>query len=278
MAGGTVGPTREAPTLSLPDHTQLPDHDETIVQNFQEHPQSLLLTDSLGPVVKRLHPDGRYAIGQDCGIYWKDRPTSRTRGRVSGLVLRPRRPADPRRPDEAVLRYVERIRAAPDRPRIRLGQRVRGTRSDADVGQVLGLRAGHLARLLWDLRGRSRQDRDVPLRHDHFEPLPPNDRGHFPINGLGVELGIWRGLYQNLDLPWMRWWDNKRNLLPTGFELADLEAKRAKIEAERADLEAKRAEIEAERASRESDRANRESDRAERLAVKLRALGVEPEA
>ena len=55
----------------LPDHTQLPESDGTFVKNFQEHPQSLLLTDSIASTMKRLHPDGNYAIGQDCGIYWR---------------------------------------------------------------------------------------------------------------------------------------------------------------------------------------------------------------
>jgi Uma2 family endonuclease len=57
---------------AFPDHTQLPDEDGTFVKNFQEHPQSIILTDSIGPVVERLHPDGQYAIGQDCGIYWRE--------------------------------------------------------------------------------------------------------------------------------------------------------------------------------------------------------------
>ena len=59
------------PTLSLPDHTQLPESDGTFVKNFQEHPQSLLLTSSIRPVLEQLHPDGRYCIGQDSGIYWR---------------------------------------------------------------------------------------------------------------------------------------------------------------------------------------------------------------
>lgn len=57
--------------FSLPDHTQLPNSDGTFVKNFQEHPQSLLLTSAIRPVLDALHPDGRYAIGQDCGIYWR---------------------------------------------------------------------------------------------------------------------------------------------------------------------------------------------------------------
>lgn len=37
---------------SFPDHTQLPDEDGTFVKNFQEHPQSIILTDSIGSVVR----------------------------------------------------------------------------------------------------------------------------------------------------------------------------------------------------------------------------------
>ena len=61
----------EAPK-AFPDHNQLPESDGTFVKNFQEHPQSILLTDSLSNVLKKLHPDGNYVIGQDCGIYWRE--------------------------------------------------------------------------------------------------------------------------------------------------------------------------------------------------------------
>jgi hypothetical protein len=56
------------PTLTLPDRTQLPESDGSFVKNFQEHPQSLLLTSSICPALDALHPDGQYAIGQDSGI------------------------------------------------------------------------------------------------------------------------------------------------------------------------------------------------------------------
>jgi Uma2 family endonuclease len=57
---------------AFPDHTQLPESDGTFVKNFQEHPQSILLTDSLSSTLQRLHPDGQYCIGQDSGIYWRE--------------------------------------------------------------------------------------------------------------------------------------------------------------------------------------------------------------
>ena len=56
----------------FPDHTQLPCEDGTFVKNFQEHPQSIILTDSIAPILQQRHPDGQYAIGQDCGIYWRE--------------------------------------------------------------------------------------------------------------------------------------------------------------------------------------------------------------
>lgn len=67
----TIAKSSEPDLKTLPDHTQLPDSDGTFVKNFQEHPQSLVLTDSLQPVLEQLHPDQHYAIGQDCGIYWR---------------------------------------------------------------------------------------------------------------------------------------------------------------------------------------------------------------
>ncbi len=66
-----VGILKLTPAPPLPDHTQLPDEDGAIVHNFEELKQSMLLTDCLEPVLERLHPDGRYCIGQDTGIYWR---------------------------------------------------------------------------------------------------------------------------------------------------------------------------------------------------------------
>ena len=69
-----------------------------------------------------------------------------------------------------------------------------------------------------------------------FELVVANERGHYPIDGLGVELGIWKGVYQNLDLPWLRWWDASGNLLLTGWETSEQE--RQKVETLMAQLRA----------------------------------------
>lgn len=55
----------------LPDHTPLPDKDHNLVKNYQELPQGDLFADCIIPILQQLHPDGRYCIGRDSGIYWR---------------------------------------------------------------------------------------------------------------------------------------------------------------------------------------------------------------
>ena len=56
---------------------------------------------------------------------------------------------------------------------------------------------------------------------DQFELVAPNERGHYQIAQIGVELGIWQGVYQGVELPWLRWWDASGNLLPAAEERAE---------------------------------------------------------
>ena len=50
-----MGSVMAIPETGLPDHTQLPDKDGSIVTNFQEHHQSNLLTSCLLPRLRELH-------------------------------------------------------------------------------------------------------------------------------------------------------------------------------------------------------------------------------
>ena len=166
---------------AFPDYTQLPDEDGTFVKNFQEHPQSIILTDAIGPVVERLHPDGQYAIGQDCGIYWRETD-----------------------------------------PPVRTGN----------------LEIYHLIDFV-------------------YRRMEPNERGHYPIPVLDVELGLWQGSYQNQELLWLRWWDSQGNLLLTGSEQVEIE--RPRVEQER-------------------ERAKQAERKVTQLAERLRAMGIDPDA
>jgi Uma2 family endonuclease len=42
-----------------------------------------------------------------------------------------------------------------------------------------------------------------------YQRCVANERGHYPIPVLGVEIGIWQGEYMNQAFPWLRWWDSE---------------------------------------------------------------------
>ncbi len=122
------------------------------------------------------------------------------------------------------------------------------------------------------------------LQGGSYQRQIPNERGHYPIPELGVELGVWRGVYLNQNQPWMRWWDDRGNLLLLGNERAELERQRAELERQRAELERQQAEQERQQAEIERRRAEQERARAQkaeqsqREAIpRLLALGLSAE-
>src|SRR5437879_2979898 len=58
--------------LYVRGHKELPSEDPTVAKNLNEHPQGVLLTVTIEPVLRQRHPDGRYAVGQDSYIYHDD--------------------------------------------------------------------------------------------------------------------------------------------------------------------------------------------------------------
>lgn len=244
-------------TNQLPDHTHLPESDGTIVQNFQEHPQSILLTDSITPILQQRHPDGQYCIGQDSGIYWRFTDPPLDGCKAPDWFYVPNVP--PMLAGKIRRSYVlwQEIVA----PLIIIefvsgnGAEERDTTPNTGKFWVYeqAIRVPFYA--IYEVTKAS-----VEVYHlvaGNYQLLPPNDRTHYPIPPLGVELGIWQGHYQNAELPWLRWWDAQGNLLLTGDERASQE----RIEKEWA-----------------QQQAEQERQRADRLAAQLRALGIEPEA
>ena len=237
---------------AFPDHTQLPESDGTFVKNFQEHPQSLILTDSIGQILQERHPDRQYAIGQDCGIYWRETEPAEQGAEAPDWFYVPNVP--PNIDGQIRRSYVlwrEHIA-----PLIALEfasgngdeERDRTPLSRTDEGVVTKPGKFWVYERVMRIpyygiyqvnNGRLEVYR---LIDGYYQLLELNQRGHFPIAPLGVELGLWQGSYQNQTMLWLRWWDEEGNLLLIGDERAQLERLRGEQQRERAEQERLRAE------------------------------------
>jgi Putative restriction endonuclease len=213
------------------------------VENAHDLPQSALLKETLLPVLNRLHPDGNFCVTHDTGIFYEYIPERN----VSRVIV----------PDWC---YV------PNVPFLVRGMARRSFVTwEEEIKPVVALEY---------VSGNGREERDrtpetgkfwiyeqkvrpeyygiyegVPERLDvhrlvsgSYVQLTANASGRYLIEPLGVELGIWRGNYQGVTLPWLRWFESGGHLLPTEWERA------------------------------ESERA-----RNDRLAAKLRELGIDPD-
>ena len=227
--------------LKFPDHTQLPESDGTFVKNFLEHPQSILLTNSIKPLFEQRHPDGQYCIGQDCGIYWK-MSTPPEKGAIcpDWFYVPNVPPLLNGRYRRSYVLWHELI------PPFVVIEFVSGDgKEEHDQTPFLGkfwIYETVIRPVFYAIyRAEPGQVEVYHLMDGRYVELQPNERGHYPINFLGVELGIWLGTYQSIEVPWLRWWDHDGHLLLTGEE-----------------------------------RAKQEYQRAEQLREQLKALGIEP--
>lgn len=46
----------------------------------------------------------------------------------------------------------------------------------------------------------------------------PNQDQRYTIDDLEISLGLWQGIYQDVERPWLRWFDKSGNLIPTPVE------------------------------------------------------------
>lgn len=242
--------------LTLPNHTQLPESDGTFVKNFQEHPQSLLLTSSMRPVLDRIHGDGQYCIGQDCGIYWRLTEPPERGAEAPDWFYVPNVPpllnGSVRRSYVmwkeivAPLIAIEFVSGDGSQERDKTSP-FAGDESKAGKFWVYeqAIRIPFYA--IYEVQKASVEVYELVA--NHYQRIIANQRGHYLIEPMGVELGIWQGQQYNQTLPWLRWWDSDGNLLLTGDE----------------------------RAEQEKQRAEQEKQRADRLAAKLRELGIDAE-
>ena len=237
---------------TFPDHTELPDEDGTFVKNFQEHPQSILLTDSIGPILQQRHPDGHYAIGQDSGIYWRETDPPEKGAEAPDWFYVPNVPpllnGEFRRSYCLWREYIAPLVALEfasgdgteelDKTPLSVSQDDQTTRPGKfwvyervikiSYYGVYIITTGNLE-MYYSKDGSYRQ-------------MSPNEQGHYFIEPLGIELGIWQGSYQNQTLSWLRWWDSEGNLLLTGAERLEVEKARSDRLTNIAEQERQRAE------------------------------------
>ncbi len=275
----------------LPDHTQLPDKDDVPVMNSLEQPQSRLLTDALEPVLRRLHPDGNYFNGRDCGLYWRhtDPPLRGCKAPDWFYVpgVEPLPAGEYRRSyvlwQEGVVPQVVLEYASGDGSEEHDQTRIDGKFWVYEQGigipyyGIIVVATGQLE--MYQLAG------------GRYELMTENEHGRYAIPPLGVELGVWHGTFEISESDWLRWWDEDGTLLPTGDERAEQfragaeqaegRAERFRAETEQAEARAERSRAGAERSRVEAERARVEAERAEarseRLAAKLREMGVDPD-
>ena len=230
-------------------HKELPETDGSIVENFLEHPQGTLLTETIWPLLQQRHPEGAFCIGQDSGIYWRktDPPLHGCKAPDWFYVpnVAPTPPGEYRRSyvlwEEGVAPLIVVEFVSGDGAEER--DRTFGTGKFWVYEQ--GIRAPYYA--IYEVQpGRVEV---YCLLGGSYELVEANERDHYPIPPLGMELGIWRGRFLNYEAPWLRWWDAQGQLLPTAEERTEQERQRAE-EAEK---------------------------RAQRLAEQLRAAGIDPD-
>lgn len=199
-------------------HKELPESDGAVVENFLEHPQSILLTESIWPLLQQRHPDGQFCVGQNSAIYWQDIDPPAKGCKAPDWFYVPGVP--PMLEGEYRRSYVLwREAIAP----LILIEFVSGDGTDErdrtpNSGKFWVYEQAIRAPFYAIYEVDPGQVEVYRLVDGRYELVSADERGHYPIASLGVELGIWQGRFFNQQVPWLRWWDAQGQLLPTAEE------------------------------------------------------------
>ena len=250
--------------ISLPDHKQLPDSDGTFVKNFQEHPQSIVLTSSIAPVLERLHPDGRYCIGQDSGIYWRlmEPPEKGAEAPDWFYVpnVSPLLDGEYRRSYVLWKEFVAPLIAIEFVSGNGSEERDATAPSETEKAGKFWVYEQAIRIPFYVVFDAWKDNLEAyQLVNGRYVQMKPNDRKHYPISPMCVEIG----LQQVGTTTWLRWWDDTGNLLLTGDERA--------VQAEAI------ADQQSAIAVQQSAIADQERQQKEKLADYLRSIGINPD-
>ncbi len=199
-------------------HKELPESDGAVIENFLEHPQSILLTESIWPLLQQRHPDGQFCVGQNSAIYWQDIDPPAKGCKAPDWFYVPGVP--PMLEGEYRRSYVLwREVIAP----LIIIESVSGDGTDErdrtpNSGKFWVYEQAIRAPFYAIYEVDPGQVEVYRLVDGRYELVSADERGHYPIASLGVELGIWQGRFFNQQVPWLRWWDAQGQLLPTAEE------------------------------------------------------------
>jgi Uma2 family endonuclease len=278
--------------INLPDHKQLPDSDGTFVKNFQEHPQSIVLTSSIAPILEKLHPDGRYCIGQDSGIYWRlmEPPEKGAEAPDWFYVpnVSPLLDGEYRRSYVLWKEFVAPLIAIEFVSGNGAEERDATPPSETEKAGKFWVYEQAIRIPFYVIFDTWRDHLEAyQLINGRYAKMEPNQRGHYSILPMAVEIGL---KLEN-DISWLRWWDDFGNLLLTGDERAIAE-KQARLDAE-AVADQQKAIADQQKAIADQQKAiatqatlaqqqaeaiaDQERQQKEKLANYLRSLGINPD-
>jgi Uma2 family endonuclease len=228
----------------------------------------LILTDSIGSVLQRRHPDGQYCIGQDCGIYWRETDPPEQGAEAPDWFYVPNVP--PKLDGKIRRSYVLWRELLAPLIALEFASGNGEEERDATPSSISVEGVARKPGKFWVYEQVMRipfygiyeiDNGKLEVYHlieGFYQKMNPNERGHYPIAPLGVELGLWQGSYQNQTQLWLRWWDEQGELLLIGDERAELERQRAE-QAEQARQQAELAQQQAELAQQAEAQARRDA-------------------
>lgn len=94
---------------------------------------------------------------------------------------------------------------------------------------------------------------------------------------IGLGIGYERGDYSGVTREWLYWYDSEGNRYLTPEEQVKREAQRAKIAQQQAQVAQQQARIAQQQAQEAQQQAEQEAQRSQQLAQRLRELGIDPD-
>ncbi len=228
--------------------------------------------------MQKLHPDGNYCIGQDSGIYWRLTEPPEKGAEALDWFYVPNVPpflnGEYRRSYVLWKEFIAPLIAIEFVSGNGSEERDKTPPSETKKAGKFWVYEQAIRIPFYAIFEAGKALLEVYcLVQGHYERIQPNERNHFPIPPMGVELG----LVENDGVPWIRWWDETGNLLLTGDERA-VKAEGIAEQARLAQQQAEEIATQATLAQQQAEGiAEQERQQKEKLAAYLRSLGINPD-